>query len=161
MAVERQVVPDGMALARAGAKLVQDVARQAVAERGVFTVALAGGSTPRALYDLLASPPWRDEIAWAAVQVYWGDERCVGPDDAQSNYRMARETLLDKVPIPAHNIHRMRGEEPHAEAAATAYEAELRSAFELSEGEFHIWTLCYWAWVQMGTLPHCFLTRTR
>ena len=60
MAVERQVVPDGMALARAGAELVQDVARKAVAERGVFSVALAGGSTPRALYDLLASPPWRD-----------------------------------------------------------------------------------------------------
>ncbi len=134
MVAEQRVVADGAELARAGAELVRNAAHKAVAERGTCTIALSGGSTPRLMFQLLAAPPMRDEMPWTAIQVYWGDERCVGPDDAQSNFRMARETLLDKVPIPSDHIHRMRGEEPAAEAAA-AYEAELRASFNVGEGE--------------------------
>ena len=87
-------------------------------------VALAGGSTPRAAYALLAA----EEVDWSRVHVFWGDERCVPPDHPDSNYRLAREALLDHVSLPAGNVHRMRGEmEP--EAAAQAYAAELRAFF--------------------------------
>lgn len=100
-------------------------ASDAIQARGVFLVALSGGSTPQRLYARLAASPFVSTIPWAEVQVLWGDERCVPPDHAASNYRMARETLLDHVPIPAANVHRIRGEDdPHA--AARAYEQTLR-----------------------------------
>ncbi|HJX29624.1 MAG TPA: 6-phosphogluconolactonase, partial [Thermoanaerobaculia bacterium] len=85
----------------------------------------------RRLYRLLADPaqPFRDRIDWSATHFFWGDERHVLPDHPDSNYRMAREALLDVVPIPVGNIHRMRGEEADAEHAATAHEAELRAFF--------------------------------
>jgi 6-phosphogluconolactonase len=130
-----QVVDDAAALARAGADLVSGAARQAVAERGRFHIALSGGSTPRALYALLAAPPFAGQLPWPQVEVWWGDERCVPPDDAQSNYRMAREALLTHVSIPAHNVHRLHGEDADPEAAAAAYAAELRASFHLGEGE--------------------------
>jgi 6-phosphogluconolactonase len=128
------IVEDAAALARRGAELVVEAAREAIAERGTFSLALSGGSTPRALYTLLAEPPFAGQVAWAQVEVWWGDERCVSPDDPQSNYRMAREALLSKVPIPAENVHRMRGEDPDPAAAAAAYEAELHAAFALEAG---------------------------
>ena len=88
--------------AEAAVRLINDSVRV----HGRFSVALAGGSTPRSLYHLLASQ-FRDQIPWTKVQVFWGDERFVPPDDAQSNYRMAREALLDHVPCPAGNVHPM------------------------------------------------------
>jgi 6-phosphogluconolactonase len=122
----------------------QDLARR-VAERFVraaigarknrkrFTVALAGGSTPRAAYRLLATHQFASQVNWESVHVWWGDERCVPPDDPQSNYRMAKESLLDEVPIPLHQVHRIRGEDPPVDAAA-AYEDSLRESFGPSEG---------------------------
>lgn len=132
---EVRVVTDAAEVARAGADLVVEAARQAIAERGRFTIALSGGSTPRALYTLLATPAYRQEVDWGRVEVFWGDERCVPPDDAQSNYRMARETLLDTVPIPAGQVHRIQGEDDPG-AAAETYAAELRAAFGTAAGQW-------------------------
>ena len=108
-------------------------ANTAVQSWGRFTVALSGGNTPRALYELLASEQNASRVNWANVHVFWGDERCVAPDDTASNYRMARESLLDRVKIPASNIHRMRGEDDPA-AAAAAYETVVREAFGTATG---------------------------
>jgi len=132
----------------AAAELFVAAADEAIRTRGRFTVALSGGSTPRSMYALLAaeqagSAPESDSatqnrcrIDWENVQVFWGDERHVGPDDPQSNYRMSREALLDHVPIPSANIHRIFAENPDAAAAAAEYETQLRQVFDLGEGEF-------------------------
>lgn len=120
-------------LAPATAEYIAETAERALAERGRFSIALSGGSTPRPVYQLLAQPPYRDRIDWSRTHIWWGDERCVPPDDQQSNYRLAREALLDQVPLPASNIHRMRGEiEPTV--AAAEYEQEL-SAYVAHRGE--------------------------
>ncbi len=123
-----RVLNDLEALSQAAAEIFVDAAEQAIAKRGRFSVALSGGSTPRRLHEILASKPFRKKIKWASVHIFWGDERCVPPDDPRSNFCMARETLLDHVPLPAENIHRMHGEEPPAEAAE-AYQNELRTFF--------------------------------
>ena len=130
------VVPDADALAREAASELSRRARAAVAGTGRFTVVLSGGSTPRRLYALLADPsaPFRDEIPWGRIHVFWGDERHVPPDDPQSNYRMAREDLLSRVPIPAANVHRIQAERPDASDAARAYERELVGFFALPPG---------------------------
>jgi 6-phosphogluconolactonase len=121
---EVKVYPDRASLARAAAEHFVTRASEAVATRGLFTVALSGGSTPRSTYALLASKEFAPRVDWPRVHVFWGDERCVPPDHTDSNYRMAREALLDKVPIPAQNVHRIQGELPPDQAAA-AYRAEL------------------------------------
>lgn len=100
----------------AAARLIELVAH-AVAARGAVRLALAGGSTPRSLYSLLAMPPWRDRIDWSGVHVFWGDERCVAAEDPASNYRLAHEALLVHVPVPLAQVHRIRGELEPARAA--------------------------------------------
>ncbi|HEX4440672.1 MAG TPA: 6-phosphogluconolactonase [Thermoanaerobaculia bacterium] len=129
------VVPAAAAVARAAAEQIAARAERAVASTGRFTIALSGGSTPKRLYALLADPgaPYRARIEWDRIHVFFGDERHVPPDDAQSNFRMARETLLDRVPVPAENVHRVLAERS-AEEAADLYEAELRRAFSLDPG---------------------------
>ncbi len=117
---------------RAAAEFVR-VARQSQRERGRFAVALSGGNTPRALYSLLARLEYRKEISWLQVHLFWGDERCVPPDHADSNYRMARESLLSKIEIPEANVHRMAGEK-EPQVAAAEYEGTLRSFFQLAPG---------------------------
>ncbi len=119
---------DPGALARAAAEEVARRAEEAVAARGAFTRALAGGSTPRALYRLLADPrePYRARIRWPAVHAFFGDERAVPADSPDSNARMAREALLDHVPLAS--VHRIPGE-LGAEAAADRCEADLRAHF--------------------------------
>jgi 6-phosphogluconolactonase len=119
------VYDDAHHLACAAAKRFVELAQQALENRGQFAVSLAGGSTPRAMYELLASPEFVRQVAWSRVHVFWGDERAVPPDHADSNARMARETLLDRTPIPEPNIHRIRGELEPLDAAA-AYERELK-----------------------------------
>ena len=104
------------------ARLILDSARQAIAERGVFRISLSGGRTPAPIYQLVAKDS--ASLPWDRVQVTFGDERCVPPDDEQSNYRMARHSLLDLVPIPPGNIYRVHGELP-PEDAADDYEARL------------------------------------
>jgi len=91
--------------------------QQAVREKGLFTLALAGGSTPKTIYQLLAGSHYTSQVTWSKVQIFWGDERCVPPDHPESNYRMGRETLLDHISIPAANIHRMEAELDPSEAA--------------------------------------------
>jgi len=108
-------------------------AERALRERHRFIVALSGGATPRALYELLATTSYVHRIGWSAVHVCFGDERCVPPTDAQSNYKMASDTLLSYVPIPSANIHRMRGEDAPS-SAALAYETELRVLFATPSG---------------------------
>jgi 6-phosphogluconolactonase len=127
------VLDDLHAVARAGAELFVAESQKARA-RGRFSVALSGGSTPRTLHALLAAPPFRDQVDWSQVQFYWGDERTVAPDDPESNFRMARETLLDKVPIHEAQIHRVQTELMDPHKAAAAYEDELRREFALSAG---------------------------
>jgi 6-phosphogluconolactonase len=116
------IAADVDGLARVAADRVRVLAFDALAARGRFRLALAGGSTPRALYAHLAAA--RD-VDWARVDVFFGDERAVGPDDPQSNYRMARETLLSPAAVPPENVHRLRGEDPELAAAARDYEAAL------------------------------------
>jgi 6-phosphogluconolactonase len=122
---EIQVLADASALAEfASAQMIQ-IAKDAIAARGRFCIALAGGSTPHLLYTSLTRPEKLAQIDWSSVLVYWGDERCVPPDDTESNYLMARQALLDHVPLPAENVHRICGElEP--DRAAQMYEADLR-----------------------------------
>jgi 6-phosphogluconolactonase len=137
------VLPDADALARAGAELFVRDARDAVAARGRFTVALSGGSTPKKLYALLADEPaLRDAVPWDKVHLFWGDERYVPADHPDSNFRMTREAMLDKLAMPAANVHRIATEQPPAEAAA-AYERHLRDFFGLADGQFPRFDLVY------------------
>jgi 6-phosphogluconolactonase len=115
-------------LAATAAELLATAAMASIHERGEFHIAMAGGSTPRATYELLANNP---VIPWPKVHVWFGDERCVPNDNAESNYRMVREALLDRTPIRSQNVHRMNGENADREAAAKAYEASLPAAFDL------------------------------
>ncbi len=126
-----RMVADAGEVARAAADELVAAAARALEERGRFTVALAGGSTPRRLFELLADAraPFRARLPWDRTHVFFGDERHVPPDHRDSNYRMAREALLEHVPVAS--VHRMRGEEPDAAAAAASYEAELGGFFGL------------------------------
>jgi 6-phosphogluconolactonase len=114
---EIKIVPDAKAVAESAAALIVGAATQAIQLSGTFTIALSGGSTPKTLFELLAGDEYREQIDWTKVEVFFGDERAVGPDDPESNYRMAKETLLSKVPIKRQNVHRMRGEIDPNEAA--------------------------------------------
>lgn len=118
---------------RAAQRFVQ-AARTATAARGRFAVALSGGSTPRPLFERLAEPELRESVPWETVHVFWADERCVPPDDDRSNYRLARETLLDPVGIDPRRIHRIAGEAPDPEQAAARYERELRETLSVIPG---------------------------
>lgn len=131
------MLPDLESVAEAAAREFSEACREATGSRGVFRVALSGGSTPRALYARLASAPHREEIAWDRVRFFWGDERCVPPDSERSNYRMAKETLLDPLRIPARHVFRMRGEDEPARSAA-AYEELLATEFERDPPRFDL-----------------------
>jgi 6-phosphogluconolactonase len=116
-------------VSQAAAVMFADLADEAIATRGHFSVVLSGGSTPRRLYEILADAPFCDQIQWQAVHVFWGDERCVPVDDPRSNVLMARKILLDRVPVQANHIHPILGDLPAA-LAAVRYETELRNFFE-------------------------------
>lgn len=123
---ELKVCRDAADVAQAVADLFIDVGQTALEDRGNFHVALSGGTTPRAAFTLIGEEPRRSSLSWADVHVYFGDERCVPPDDEQSNYRMAERTFLTSVAIPPANVHRMRGEIDPKEAAAE-YARTLRA----------------------------------
>ena len=123
-----QVVSGPDQLVTIAAERAVELATEAIAENGRFTIALAGGSTPKPIYEKLASEEFARRVDWARVQIFWGDERCVSPEDPQSNYRMTREALLDRVPIPALNVHRIHGEQDPKDAA-DAYARELQAVF--------------------------------
>src|SRR5688500_10551911 len=125
MTRETRTFPDIEALSRAAAEEIVAVARASVVARGRFTIALAGGNSPRRTYELLATEH-RDAIAWDRTVVVFGDERFVPPDDPRSNYRMAREALLDHVPIPRESVHAVATNVEPVDEAAHRYETTLR-----------------------------------
>ena len=135
MNAEVRVFDDAGALAEAAARTIGEVAHQAVRERGRFMVALAGGATPRLTYTRLAQSPWIDSLPWDRTWVFFGDERGVPPDHPDSNYRMAQETLLGKVPVPTGQVFRMAGERADLEEAATDYARTLAAVFATRRGE--------------------------
>jgi 6-phosphogluconolactonase len=132
---EREIIigRDVDELNRKAAELFIALANKAIQQSGQFTVALSGGSTPKGLYSLLASPDYKERVDWSRIHLFWGDERCVPPDHTESNFRMVQESLLSKVRIPSQNVHRMMGEK-EPEQAAAEYEEHLRQFFHLSRG---------------------------
>jgi 6-phosphogluconolactonase len=121
-------------LFHAAAEEVVAVAQNAIAERGRFTIALSGGSTPKNLFTLIAANA-STSLPWNQIFFFWGDERHVPPDDPDSNYRMAKETMLSKLPVPTANIFPIPAENPDAKAAAAAYEQTVRKSFGVAAGE--------------------------
>jgi 6-phosphogluconolactonase len=133
---EVHILKDNAAIARRAAELFVKMAQAAVTGNGAFTVALAGGSTPKLLYSLLATEAdLRAKVPWDKMQLFFGDERHVGPDDPQSNFKMASETMITKAPLKPEQVHRMKGEYPDPERAAKEYEQDLRRHFHLKDGE--------------------------
>jgi 6-phosphogluconolactonase len=127
-------------LFEAAAEEVVRAASEAVAQRGRFTIALSGGSTPKNLFNLLATNA-RTVLPWDRTFFFWSDERHVPPTDPDSNYRMAEETMLSKIPVAAGNVFRIPAENPDAAAAAEAYEQTLRKFFQLEPGQIPIFDL--------------------
>jgi 6-phosphogluconolactonase len=137
--VEREIriLADGAAIAKRVAQEFVQAAAAAVREHGAFNVALAGGSTPKALYSLLATDPsLRSQVPWEKLHLFFGDERHVGPGDADSNFRMATEAMISRVPLTKDQVVRIKGEYPDAEEAAREYEQALQSYFKLKPGEY-------------------------
>src|SRR5580704_13303799 len=133
---EVRILPDANSIAETAAAEFLDAAQNAVRANGTFSVALAGGSTPKVLYGLLATNPLlQAKVPWKKIQFFFGDERCVPPDNADSNFRMASEAMFSKAPIDATQVHRIHGENPNFREAAEDYEKDLRAAFQLKTGE--------------------------
>jgi len=124
-----RIFPDAASLAGRAAEQLIALAGTAVAEQGRCSIALSGGSTPKTLYELLATPLYAELVNWSQIHIFWGDERCVPPDHIDSCYRMAREALLDHVPLLPEHVHRIRGEIPPGQAAVQ-YEGILRQFFD-------------------------------
>jgi 6-phosphogluconolactonase len=130
------VSPGPPEVAHAAARLFTSIAQQSASTRGVARIAISGGSTPKAMFELLADPaePFLAEVPWARLQLFWVDERCVAPEHPDSNFGMTRAAMLDKVPLPASQVFRMEGElDP--EEGASRYEAAIRTAFRLEGAE--------------------------
>jgi 6-phosphogluconolactonase len=130
MKAEQKILADAQTLIEAAAEQFVSTARAAIAKRGVFYVALAGGSTPRGLYQKLATSPYVEQIDWTRVHLFFGDERCVLPSHDDSNFKMAREAMIDHVPIPQENVHRMPTEEGVAPEVAIRYCRVMRSVLQ-------------------------------
>ena len=146
------VLADPDAVAEAAADRFVASAREAIAARDLFRVALSGGSTPKAVYPRLLEPARRDTVDWSRVEFFWGDERAVPPDDPESNFGVAYRMLLTKLPdIRPDRIHRMQAEAQDIDAAALAYEAELRLSFRVIGGEPPAFDLI---WLGMGPDGH-------
>jgi 6-phosphogluconolactonase len=133
---EVQIFPEAGALTRRAAEEFLKSVAEAVAQKGAFTVALAGGSTPKALYSQLADEPLRSQIPWEKLHFFFGDERHAPPDGAESNFRMANEALFSKGAIKPEQITRIKGEYADTEKAALEYEQALRAYFKLKAGEY-------------------------
>ena len=126
-----QAFPGAEAVADAAALAFQSACESAIQARGGFAVVLSGGSTPRLLFQKLSDPPFRDTIDWSHVALFWGDERSVPPSHADSNFRMARETLIDRVPIPSDQVYRMQGESQDLARAASEYQNDIARSFDV------------------------------
>ncbi|HTO76742.1 MAG TPA: 6-phosphogluconolactonase [Thermoanaerobaculia bacterium] len=150
-APEVRTLEDVDRIAQAAAAEFLSSTGEALRNAPTAAVALSGGSTPRKLYALLASDDFRGRVRWPRIHFFFGDERHVGPEDAESNYRMAAETMLSRVPVPPENVHRIRAEDPSAEAAARSYEREIEEHFRLAPGQFPRFDL---ALLGLGTDGH-------
>ena len=134
---EVRILPDGAAIARRAAQEFVQAAAEAVRIKGSFNVALAGGSTPKALYSLLVNDPaLRSQVPWDKIHLFFGDERHVAPDHPDSNYRMASEAMISKAPLKPEQVTRIKGEYPDADQAALEYEKSLREYFKLRPSEY-------------------------
>jgi 6-phosphogluconolactonase len=132
-----ELLANGMEIARRAAADVVHIAGDAVAAHGAFTIALSGGSTPKVLYALLAEhPSLRNSLPWDKMKVFFGDERHVGPGHADSNFQMAADAMLSKVPLHPDQVHRIKGEYPDMAQAAAEYEEVIRREFGLQAGAF-------------------------
>src|ERR1700735_3992380 len=131
-----RVLPTPAATARTAAQLFLDSAVKAAESRGLARIAISGGTTPKTMFGQLADPaePFLKQVPWDKLELYWVDERCVPPDNAESNYRMTNEAMLSKVPLVAERIHRMEGELA-PEVAAARYESTIRNSFKLEGAE--------------------------
>ncbi len=138
--VEIRVLTTPQELFEMAAEEVVRAAKEAVAQRGRFTIALSGGSTPQSLFNLLATNA-RTVLPWDRTFFFWGDERHVPPTHSDSNYRMAEEAMLSKIPVAAGNVFRIPAENPDAAAAAEAYEQTLRKFFQLEPGQVPVFDL--------------------
>jgi len=123
------ICADAAELALEASRRFAELANIFVSDAGRFTVALSGGSTPKAMFRILAEKPFADALPWRSIRFFWGDERCVPPDHADSNYRMAYETLLSKVPVPGENIFRIPAEDDYPQRAAANYSETIRQFF--------------------------------
>jgi 6-phosphogluconolactonase len=133
---EIRILADANGIAQTAAAEFLEAAKEAVREKDSFCVALSGGSTPKALYGLLMNNPVLQAVVpWGKIQFFFGDERHVPPDDAESNFRMATEAMLAKAPVDAKQVHRIKGEKRNAAQAAEEYEEDLRASFRLAEGQ--------------------------
>jgi len=150
---EVAILPDALAVTRRAADEFLKSVNEAVTQNGRFTVALAGGSTPKALYALLADDPLlRSKIPWPKLHFFFGDERHVPPDNPESNFHMANEALFSKGLVKPEQITRMRGEYADTEKAALEYEQALRAYFKLKDGEYPRFDLVL---LGMGDEGHC------
>lgn len=137
---EMIVLPNTNQVYETAARMIYDLALTAMQQSGRFTIALSGGATPQALYELLAEN-YRKKLPWEQIYLFWGDERCVPPEHPDSNFGMVRASLLDKVPIPSANIFPMPAAGPEPERSAAGYEALLRKFFKPEDGgipRFHL-----------------------
>jgi 6-phosphogluconolactonase len=132
-----RILPDYESLSHAAAELIAKQSHDAIEARGRFSLVLSGGHTPRRTYELLATKKFRTAIEWRKVHIFWGDERCVPPDDERSNERMARKAFLDRVPIPKKHVHPMRCADSPSKAAR-AYEAILKKFFGNRSSSFDL-----------------------
>lgn len=121
--------PDIDSLSHEAALYIVRVAQESIVTHGRFTIALSGGNTPKQTYSLLAQEPYRSQINWNLVEVFWSDERCVPPDSPDSNFLMAQQVLLSKVPLPATQIHRMPADIEDRDAASLLYTREMQNTF--------------------------------
>lgn len=132
-----QIYPDYEQLSLAAAKCFVEESQKAIAKHGRFSVVLSGGHTPQHTYEILAQPPFKEEVSWQQTHVFWGDERCVPPEDSLSNIHMAKQALLNHIPIPASNIHPMQGN-LNLQAAAQSYEKEIQQFFHGQKPQFDL-----------------------
>jgi 6-phosphogluconolactonase len=134
---EIRILADGAAIAKHAAQEFVQAAGEALRAKGSFNVALAGGSTPKALYSLLVNDPsLRSQVPWDKIHLFFGDERHVAPNHPDSNFRMATEAMISKSPLKPEQVTRIKGENPNADHAALEYEKALREYFKLRDGEY-------------------------
>ncbi len=134
-------VQDSAELAQKALGLFKDSGKKAIAEKGVFYLAISGGKTPRRFYELLGKESSKLDLPWDKIQLFWVDERCVKPDSPDNNYKLAADTFLKAVPIPKQNVHRIAGEKDDYSRAVEEYDRLLKKIFKLQKGQLPVFDL--------------------